>query len=65
MSAEKSKNEQVRDLINGLGAMAEMILIFYRDIILAGATPDEAYRITQAFISAALFGNSGQKNPES
>ena len=36
--------------------MAEMSLLFYRSSVAAKATPEEAMRITQAFIAAALNG---------
>lgn len=62
--AEKSMNEQMKDFINAIGAVAEMTLLFYRNTLGAGATPEEALRLTQAFIAATIFGNSGQKRSE-
>ena len=63
MAAEKSKNNPIQDLLNVMGAVAEMSLVFYRSVIGAGATSDEAFRITQAYIGAALYGNTTQNQP--
>lgn len=54
--------EQLKEFINALGTIAEMTLIFYRDVIKAGGTQEEAMRVTQAFISASIFG--GKKGAE-
>ena len=57
------KNEQpIRDLVNALGVTAEVTLVFYRDVQKAGAKPDEALKVTQAFIAAFLYGNTGSKS---
>ena len=61
---KKAKNEAVKDLVNALGAIAEMSLVFYRDVLNSGATPDEAFKLTQAFIAANIFGNAGRSKPE-
>lgn len=37
--------------------VAETTLIFYRSIIKAGGTQEEATRLTQALISATIFGS--------
>lgn len=60
----KPKNEQMKGLIDALGAVAEMSLVFYRDTLGAGATPDEAFKLTQAFIAASLYGNNQPKQPK-
>ena len=41
---------------------AEMALIFYRAAIGAGATPEEAMKLIQAYIGAVLF-NQNKKAP--
>ena len=61
---KKAKNEAVKDFVNALGAIAEMSLVFYRDVLNSGATPDEAFKLTQAFIAANIFGNAGRSKPE-
>lgn len=61
---EKSKEQQMKDFINAVGMMSEMALVFYRSTRQAGATTDEATRLTQAFIAASLYGNTGSKQPE-
>lgn len=48
--------KQLQEFVNTLGAIAEMTLIFYRDVIKAGGTQEEAMRLTQAFVSAFIFG---------
>jgi len=61
----KRNKEQVKQMVQAVGAMAEMGLIFYRAAIDAGADNAEAIRLTQAYLSALLFGNQqNQKPPE-
>lgn len=59
--------EEVERMIQGVGATAEMSLIFYRAAIEAEVTPAEAIKLTQAYLAALLFGNqqNQQKPPES
>lgn len=59
--------EEVERMIQGVGATAEMSLIFYRAAIEAEATPAEAIKLTQAYLTALLLGNqqNQQKPPES
>lgn len=64
MAAPEKKNEAMKDLLNALGAIAEMTLVFYRDTLNAGATAEEAFKLTQAFIAASLYGNTQPKQPE-
>ena len=65
MATEKQKNEQdVKKLIDALGAIAEMSLIFYRNVVASGATSDEAFKLTQAFIAANIFSNASRPNIE-
>lgn len=65
MAAKRDK-EEVERMIQGVGATAEMSLIFYRAAIDAEATPAEAIKLTQAYLAALLFGNQqNQKPPES
>lgn len=43
--------------------MAETSLIFYRNVLNAGGSQEEAMRLTQAFFAGVLFGGkSGQEN---
>lgn len=49
-------------LINALGMIAETALVFYRSVLAAKATPEEAIRLTQAFIAATLYGNNKNDN---
>ena len=61
----KSRNEQMERFINALGTIAEMALIFYRNTIRAGASCEEALRLTQAFLAANIFygGSDKHENP--
>ncbi len=54
-------------LINAIGTVAESSLVFYRAAINAGATPEEATPILQAYIGAMAFGRGQGKgqNPDS
>lgn len=49
-------NKQVEKLIDGFGAIAEMSLVFFRGALGAGATTEEAMRLTQVFIAAQIWG---------
>lgn len=50
---EKDKIDEVRQSV---GAMAEMSLIFFRAAVGSGASMEEALRLTQAFVSAQIYG---------
>ena len=50
-------NNAVKDLLNAVGALAEMSLFFYRAAINSGATREEACVLVQSFISASIHGN--------
>jgi len=57
------KEKKLEQLRNGLGMTAEMALIFYRAALGAGATPEEAMKLIQAYIGAVLF-NQNKKKPD-
>ncbi len=57
------KEKKMEQLRNGLGMTAEMALIFYRAALGAGATPEEAMKLIQAYIGAVLF-NQNKKKPD-
>lgn len=46
----------MEDAIKSVGVTAEMGLIFFRATLGAGATMEEAMRMTQVYLSAILFG---------
>lgn len=46
--------DKIPDLINAIGATAELGLTFYRTLLSAGADSNEAYTLTKAFISSIL-----------
>jgi hypothetical protein len=56
---EKSKKQQIEELMNAIGATSEMALVFYRGVLANGASSEEAVKLTQAFIAAFLYGNTG------
>lgn len=53
--------KQLKDFINGIGLLAETSLIFYRNVIATGGTQEEAMRLTQALISATIFGGKSSQ----
>jgi len=57
-----SQKEQVEQMKNSIGAVAEMALIFYRAELSAGATMEEALKLTQAYLAAMIHGNN--KDPQ-
>lgn len=53
---------QMHEFINAMGVIAETTLLFYRNLIEAGAKVDEASKLTEIFIRATMLGgNSGSK----
>lgn len=50
-------NNAVKELLNAIGALAEMSLNFYRAALNAGATREEAFVLLQSFIAAYIHGN--------
>lgn len=47
-----------------VGVMAETALILFRAVLGAGATMDEAAKITQAYIAALLYSKPDPKEDE-
>ena len=50
-------NDAVKELLNAVGALAEMSLNFYRAAIKSGPTREEACVLVQSVISASIHGN--------
>ena len=57
-------NDAVKELLNAVGALAEMSLNFYRAALNAGATRDEAFVSLQSFICACIHGNKEESNED-
>jgi hypothetical protein len=57
-------NDTVKELLNAVGALAEMSLNFYRAVLNAGATREEAFVLLQSFISASIHGNKEESNED-
>ena len=57
-NSDKSKDQLVKEFLEGIGAISEMALVFYRSLIGNGATTEEAIKITQAYIAAFLWGRN-------
>ena len=56
--------DKLREMINALGTLAEMALVFYRSAIQAHATPDEAKTLTTAYMEALMRTGQKQDQPE-
>ena len=58
-------NDAVKELLNAVGALAEMSLNFYRAAINSGATREEACVLVQSLISACIYGKreDGHEEP--
>ena len=57
-------NKSVKELLDALGAVAEMSLSFYRAVIDAGATKEESFVLLQSFISVFICGNKKEERDE-
>ena len=60
----KMNNDAVKELLNAVGALAEMSLNFYRAVLNAGATREEAFVLLQSFISASIHGSKEESNED-
>lgn len=56
--------KQLKEFINAIGTVAEITLIFYRDVLKAGGTREEALQLAQAFIAASIYGRNGEKKED-
>ena len=54
--------KQLQKFIGAIGSIAETALLFYRSTLAAKATPEEAMRLTQAFIAAIIYGNKNSSS---
>lgn len=52
-----SNNDHLKELLNAIGVLAEMSLLFHRAVIQAGATEQEAKILTQALIRESMTSN--------
>ena len=57
-------NDVVRELLNAVGALAEMSLNFYRAVLNAGATKEEAFVLLQSFISGSIHGSEEESDED-
>ena len=57
-------NDAVRKLLDAVGALAEMSLNFYRAVLNAGATKEEAFVLLQSFISASIHGSKEESDED-
>lgn len=54
--------KQLKEFMTAIGTIAETALVFYRSTLEAGGTQDEAMRLTQALIAAAIFSGGKKEN---
>lgn len=54
---------QLKEFMNAIGMIGETALIFYRSVVEAGGSQEEAMRLTQALIAATLFGGGKKDTP--
>lgn len=57
-----SNNDHLKELLNAIGVLAETSLLFYRAVIHAGASEEEAKFLTQALIRASMTSNPTQES---
>ena len=57
-----SNNDHLKELLNAIGVLAETHLLFYRAVIQAGASEEEAKFLTQALIRASMTSNPTQES---
>lgn len=54
----------MHEFLKAIGILAEASLNFYRNLIDARATPEEATTLTQAFIAANIFGQRDKRDAD-
>ena len=57
-------NDAVKELLNAVGAFAEMSLNFYRAASNSGATREECFVLLQSFIAASIHGNKEKSDED-
>lgn len=57
-------DDAVRKLLDAVGALAEISLNFYRAVLNAGATKEEAVVLLQSFISATIHGSKEESDED-
>lgn len=57
-------NDAVRELLNAVGALAEISLNFYRATLNAGATNEEALVLLWSFVSTLINGNKEESDED-
>lgn len=55
------KPNELQELINSVGAMAEMTALYRKGLLAQGVPSDEAVKYTAAFIAAALGGGKSEQ----
>lgn len=55
-------NDRMKELLNALGVLAETSLNFYRSLVQAGATTEEARTLCQAYIATIVNGGKGESH---
>lgn len=58
------EEKALQEFIMAAGVIAEVSLIFHRACITAGATKEEAYTLTRAFIATYTQNNPGEKKED-
>lgn len=55
------KNDDLHNLLTALGVAAEASLAFYRAAVQAGASQDEAFLLTKAYLAASMQGGTSRE----
>ena len=58
MSRPKMTKAEIQEALEGVGAIAEMCVVFYHAALDAGANKYEAAELTRAYIEASFTGRS-------
>ena len=59
-----NNKKELTELLNAICMTAEMALNFFRAILEAGGTTQEALVLTQAFMAASIYGKPKDKEDE-
>lgn len=59
-------NDKIEEMMNGIGAVAEMSFAFYNDLLKTGFNSVQALQLTQTFLNSVMRSslNQGNNNAE-
>ncbi len=64
MYTKMERKSKYEDFINGIGALAETLSLFYNNLMNRGFDKEQAFKLTQNFLLVTLSGSKKENNSE-